>query len=413
MKKNDFKEILIIILIVFIFSFFYSALWIKVINKAILIFNREVILYLFPIISLLISFILWYIYGKNKKGVKLVEYYPPRELNSLEVGYLSKGKVSYKDTTTLLIFLANKGYIEIIDNGSNDFTIRKLKEYDGKNENEKLFLTKMFDGGKNEITSEFFSSNEFCFLNEIVAENMNAPEIKKEVFEKAKIDKGMIVRILIILSYLVITIPAISSIMNINDLLFALIPIIMLIIVLEILFRVQYNYVKVFVSIIGLSYGTFSWMMTVAPVLSNDSNYLKVYLIGIVCIFGMIVCSKSLTKRTQYGSEMLDKIRNFKRSIKLVSKDTLSEIIKQDSTYFYEILPFAYALNMSDEWFKKNETIMIQPPIWYHSSGNFNLTAIRSFMNYLIKSSKNMNVFKSFNSTKLSIKDKNNISNNK
>jgi hypothetical protein len=68
---------------------------------------------LIPILFLVIAILLWYKFGRDDKVVETVEFYPPAGFNSLEVGFLYKGKADNQDVTSLLIFLANKGYLEI------------------------------------------------------------------------------------------------------------------------------------------------------------------------------------------------------------------------------------------------------------------------------------------------------------
>ena len=61
-------------------------------------------------------------------------------INCPYLRFLYKGCTSYKDIVSLTIYLANKGYIEIIETEekslfkSKNFIIRKLKDYDGDNE---------------------------------------------------------------------------------------------------------------------------------------------------------------------------------------------------------------------------------------------------------------------------------------
>lgn len=71
------------------------------------------VLFLIPIIFLVIAILLWYKFGRDDQVIETVEFYPPEGLNSLDVGFLYKGKAENKDITSLLIFLANKGYLEI------------------------------------------------------------------------------------------------------------------------------------------------------------------------------------------------------------------------------------------------------------------------------------------------------------
>ena len=65
-----------------------------------------------PILFLLISIFLWYKFGRDEQIVETVEFYPPEGFNSLEIGYLYKGKAENQDVISLLIYLANEGYIK-------------------------------------------------------------------------------------------------------------------------------------------------------------------------------------------------------------------------------------------------------------------------------------------------------------
>ena len=73
------------------------------------------IIYLIPILFLIFSLILWYKFGRDDKIIETVEFYPPKGFNSLEVGFLYKGEAQNRDVTSLLMYLANQGYIKIVE----------------------------------------------------------------------------------------------------------------------------------------------------------------------------------------------------------------------------------------------------------------------------------------------------------
>ena len=73
----------------------------------------DYLMFFVPIIFLVISILLWYIFGRDDQIIETIEFYPPEGLNSLDVGFLYKGRAENKDVTSLLIYLANKGYLEI------------------------------------------------------------------------------------------------------------------------------------------------------------------------------------------------------------------------------------------------------------------------------------------------------------
>lgn len=76
---------------------------------------------MFPILFLVIALLLWYKYGRDDQVVETVEFYPPQGFNSLEVGFLYKGKAENQDVTSLLIYLANQGYIKIAETEENPY----------------------------------------------------------------------------------------------------------------------------------------------------------------------------------------------------------------------------------------------------------------------------------------------------
>ena len=84
-----------------------------------------VLVFLFPLLCLLISLIIWFMHGNNVKKSNIVEYYPPEGFNSLEIGYLYKGMATEKDVISLLIYLANKGYIKISESSDNSVNSKK------------------------------------------------------------------------------------------------------------------------------------------------------------------------------------------------------------------------------------------------------------------------------------------------
>ena len=173
--------------------------------------NLDYIVILEIIISIIFVFIayaLWKKYGKDDIVVDTVEFYPPDNLNSADIGFLYKGHSDQKDIISLLIYLANKGYLKIEEYEettlkvikSKNFKIVKLKEYDGNDENERTFFDGLF-WAKNEVTKNDLYNRFYLILKEI-AKNINRKENQEKVFEKASLAKRGIVIIMIIIIFL-------------------------------------------------------------------------------------------------------------------------------------------------------------------------------------------------------------------
>lgn len=68
--------------------------------------------------------------------------------------------------------------------------------------------------------------------------------------------------------------------------------------------------------------------------------------------------------------------------MEISEKSKLEVLITQNPSYFYEILPYAYALNVSDMWIKKFESISFAAPIWYPHD-NYSTFDSSSFGNFI------------------------------
>lgn len=373
---------------------------------------------LIPIIFLIISILLWYKFGRDDQVIETVEFYPPQGFNSLEIGFLYKGKAESQDVTSLLIYLANQGYIKISEIErkklffkSNDFKITKLKEYDGNNINEQTFfnglftkqptLNPLFNKSKekstpeniNEVTSKDLYDNFYITTNKIL-DNINSKENINKVFEKSASNKKIFIILMISITYCLITIPPIFNYGNFDKLLIALIfPGLGFTVLFKLVFgETQTVYTNgkpkrskiqtiIFGLIWGLGFGGIPWTFIVFPTLKQDSIYLIEYFWGLACVAGMVICLSYLPKRTPYGNEMLGKLKGFKKFLQTAEKDKLESLVMQNPTYFYNILPYAYVLGVSDKWIKKFETISMQAPSWYDSPSGFNTIAFGSFIN--------------------------------
>ena len=291
------------------------------------------------------------------------------------------------------------------------FKITKLKEYDGNNINEQIFLNGLFAkskaailmSGENnnqeianktvEVTSADLYDSFYVTMNRILS-NINTKENKEKIFEKSASSKKKIIISMMIATYCLITIIPLFASGQIANLLFALLfPGIGFTVLFKLVFgETQTIYVngkathsalatKVFGLVWGLGFGGIPWALMVLPSLKQDPAYLIGYIIGLACVLGMVICLRYLPKRTAYGNEILGKLKGFKNFLETAEKDQLEAMVMQDPTYFYNILPYTYVLGVSDKWIKKFETISMMAPTWYDSPNAFDMVTFGTFMN--------------------------------
>ena len=383
------------------------------------------IIYISIILSIIFVIISWYFwqkYGKDNQVVETVEFYPPDNLNSLEIAYLYKGKASSKDVVSLLIYLANQGYIRIEEiskknliGKSKGFKLTKLKDYDGNNSNEKMFFQGLFSKSKisdytvyngfskttitdedinqdykESVTDSDLYDKFYLTINRILA-NTNSHSNKYKVFEKSAANKSWIIILMMLITYLLISVPALLEYGDYENIIFSLISpafgaalIVYVIIKMNEALKDTNKWVLPFSIFFGIVLSLFFvapfWTTSVLPALLNNITYIIPYIFGIICIIIMILFLKILPKRTTYGTEMLGKIRGFKRFLETAEKEKLEQLVMENPTYFYDILPYTYVLGISDKWIKKFESIALEAPSWYYGYDAFDMMMFSSFI---------------------------------
>ena len=87
--------------------------------------------------------------------------------------------------------------------------------------------------------------------------------------------------------------------------------------------------------------------------------------VGILCLCGMLYFLSRIPKRTEETLDVYIKIKGLVNFIKHASSEEIDKLSEENPNYFYDILPFAYVLDMSDELLKKFKDIPLQMPNWY------------------------------------------------
>lgn len=300
---------------------------------------------IYPIAVIIISiacvigaYLLWRKYGRDDKVIETVEFYPPEGYNSAEIGFMYRGMADNKAIISLLVYLADKGYLKIEETDekvmfskSKGYKIIKVKDYDGNNEAERAFFNGLFK--KKDTVTHKDLYNKFYTTIDLVRSKIQSKTNMCKIFEEVSSKK---------IKWVVLMIIAIIALMVMKSF-------------------IEYGPVG----------GTVSAAM---------------YGIGILCIIALIVFSSIMKKRTDYGNEILGKIRGFKKFLENAEKDKLESLVEENPKYFYNILPYTYALGVSEKWMKQFESMAIEEPDWYVGNGAFNIIAFNTFMNSTMKS---------------------------
>lgn len=308
-------------------------------NKALYNFKLALLVAV-PALLFIIVIILWSKFGKDKKAVQTVEFYPPNGMSSADIAFWQSGLIANNEKLTpMLIELANDGYIQIEEvetksKKKSEFAITKLKDsYDGNDRAKEIFFNGLFKNGRRSKIYESDLEDDFYLTLNIIRELYNKPEKRHKVFEAKSLYMRILAWVLCALS----------------------------------VFAVLFNFSNLF-----------------------DSNLKYILtLVGIIICIISFVFSFFIRKRTDEAVDILGKINGFKNFLETAEKDKLEALVDDDPAYFYNILPYAYVLGVSDKWMKKFESIAVEPPQWYYGYYPYNYIMFSHFMRDTINSASN------------------------
>ncbi len=340
----------------------------------------------------ILGFLLWFFLGRNSHVTETVEFYPPEGLNSAELSYIYHGKITNKGIFSLLLYLASKGYFGLeeesetpLSSKASNFRICLRKEYHGNNFIENLFFSGIAKhaGTKGYADSKDLKNNFYTTVDQI-RKSFSKSTYTENIFCKGRRLYKTILLLMIIIVDIAITLGPVLSGGNPSLLIFALLfPGIGFSMLACTVFGNTEVSVKIFGFIWGIGFGGIPWITMVGVYLIQRPIYIVTYIIGIICIVLLAVCVKFMRKRTPEGNELYGKIKGFRHFLETAEKARLEALVSDNPEYFFDILPYTYALDISDKWVEKFDSILMTEPEWYQSSQeHFHATSFHRSMNH-------------------------------
>ena len=360
-----------------------------------------------------VALVIWFFKGKDYTAIETVEFYPPSGLDPSEIGYIYKSDTGRKLTVATIISLASKGAIKIDESADKKIiTITKNFEVDFDNAiNRIIVLTKLkdFDSDLNVYGEEtakyikkYFPTNK--------SKEATVVEDCSLVLDSFKelIDKGFIkVKNDTINDYTEEAIENIKKYIedkNSNKVEFTKNEKVVFNALFEggdtVNLKEHKTLYNVFSSVsenvkekyddLVHEVSSYKWSIIVclwliiciglwgaAYVIVKDLNPKFSFLYTIAYAANAISLGLTILmrRRTVYGENLLGSIKGFRNYLETVEKDKIEMLVEENPNYFYDILPFAYVLDVSSKWIKKFEDIPLPERdignFYYNSSGSF------------------------------------------
>ena len=212
---------------------------------------------------------------------------------------LYKGAATTDGLVSLIIYLANKGYLKIREDDFG-YNIEQVKSYDGMNHTEKAFISALVPGGQSVSQMQLESSPYFYKSCKSIVERQN--KARDKVFEPESIGlKLLIPMILCLLGLLGLTIFSLLG-FDIFPILsqgsFLIIPIIAVLLFAREMQNQNSSLVEKLktISIVFLIFA-----FTLIPIV----NFLTFNSSTVPAIITGLICTNNLPKRSEFGNKML------------------------------------------------------------------------------------------------------------
>lgn len=339
--------------------------------------------------------VLYLLMRPRHKPVITVEFGPPAGLTSADVGYVIDGITETRDVISLLIYWASRGYLKIVEIAapaaaddekrkkkprSAGVVFVKLKDLPtNAKEYEKLMFDKLFENGPRVSTNEL----RYNFAQTI-------SDTKKRIDHQFTEPDNRIFT------------PVSKIVSDVCSGLAALPPALMAAVsgYYETYEVILAAFAGVFLFIFGYVFAAmtarliFTWrsslkqarrgsVIACAAVLGTDYvltffGCFRVFGWWGLAVLGLSACLLLLAPffrgRTERGLKLLGQILGLRRFIERAEKDRLEMLAADDPSLFYDVLPYAYVLGISDTWARQFEDLAVPPPSWYYGSDMDNFT---------------------------------------
>ena len=318
---------------------------------------------------------------EKSKSTPVVQYTAPDGLNSLELVFANDNTIPHKSAASMVVYLANKGYLTIDIDGEN-FTLTKLKDYDGQNESERIFMNGLFNNDHPGKVAKAELEGEFYKTVSATISTISRGRLKTKYFEKhnrvktiLKVIQWVAIAILLICAGLATLLEQ-----NPSEALGSM-AFIIAFTVFPLFFVLQpttKQFSPVFTKVLCI-------IVAITPAVVLQALYFRyptAIVTGISSIFIMIgaYITRDVITRTEDGYRVKGEIMGFKEFIEAVDKPRLEALLAETPTLFYDIIPYAYVLDVHKKWVDKFEGIALQPADWYSSSEAFSYGIMASFV---------------------------------
>ena len=344
-------------------------------------YSTEIIFWIIVILAPLLCFFFWFRFGRDLPIVETVEVRPPEGLTPAEIGLFWDGKIQTRDLTAMFLYWAHQGKLNIEEFSKDDIWLHKQGDIPAE---AKPFEKKMFNGlfiATSSLSVKTFPSTVNNALNDarkdLLAEY--GKDRIKTFYDKLSLRLRTLALFIALLPAIFNAVYAVDTNQSFDYGISldgsAIAPVIF--------FAIFILRTAVAIGPRFLSGGATSSRI------AGSALFSPLMIIGIIALIicGVFILGTPLQavfsavstavcivfalltrKKTKFYTQALGRIRGFANFIKTAELDRIKMLVNENPAYFFDILPYAWAMELTDKWAEKFDSLGLTeaPPSWYY-----------------------------------------------
>ncbi len=334
--------------------------------------------------------------AKNKPLTPIVDFYPPRvgggnddyfdppdkyklkvrRMLPVQMGKIIDDSCSATDVTSLVFYWASNGFLSIDERDDGTYLVKEhdidqITDYEAKLFNRLFAGARIGANGKPEVSVQSLSGS--------FGQNINECRSAVNAEYRGKFYKGGFNALSIVMSVLCGLYGALIAVLSTLRVgafmfnfvgLFTIVPVVLSAVAGAIISKQYFKLsaAKRNALIIGYGVITVALVFATAFAIPLDVMGWAERIIYVVALGASSALAPFLTVRKSEYNEQLNSILGFRNFLRDAEKDRLETMLADNPQYYYDILPYANVLGVSDIWADKFKGMAIEPPTYYSST---------------------------------------------
>lgn len=338
-----------------------------------------------PLLILPLGFLLWSRLGRKRSPVPVVEFYAPQELNCAEAAWTYFGNSYLSDFSSLIVNWAERGFLTIEERADKSLWLHRLvvEPVPAPAYEQELYKQMFALGDESQVSVKQLSNR---FYESIKIAHTGMLENSKAQQPVYTDSNQKLVKKLRRLAWLAALAPFyyIARMALFGDIELAIYGMIFFIITLFV-FKPRFQIPQkekrrtkkttvanggyplgpergkgsFWANLLLMSFLVMSFLAFRAP------TVILSWLFSMVVLYKLVLHSG---RQTEYGLSLQGRLEGFREFIRTAELDRIKMLVRDNPSYFFDVLPYAATLGVADDWISKFRQITIPRPQWYSSA---------------------------------------------